>query len=95
MIMRPPRPLFSSLDVLPEFMVWSETPTGTSLRLPHFLSGELPSLGPDGLWLQADGCCGRASWVGTKVSASGSMVLTRGWQTFAHARGLGGRCTLH
>ena len=23
------------------------------------------------------------------------MVLNRGWQTFARARGLGGRCTLH
>ena len=23
------------------------------------------------------------------------MVLTHGWQTFARARGLGGRCTLH
>ena len=74
-IVRPPRPRFSLLDVLPEFMVWSESPAGTSLRLPRFFSGELPSLGLAGLWLQADGCCSRASWVSTDVSASGSMVL--------------------
>ena len=30
-----------------------------------------------------------------KVTAAGSMVLTRGWQVFARARGLSGWCTLH
>ena len=95
MIVRPPRPRFSSLDVLPEFVVWSESPAGTSLRLPRFFSGELPSSGLAGLWLQADGCCSRASWVSIEVSASSSMVLTRGWHAFPRARGLGGRCTLH
>ena len=84
-VTRPPRPCFSLLDVLPKFVVWSESPTGTSLRLPRFFSGKLPSSGVDGLWLQADGCCSRASWVGTEVAASGSVVLTHGWQTFAPA----------
>ena len=79
MIVRPPRPRFSLLDVLPEFVVWSESPAGTSIRLPCFFSSELPSSGLDGLWLQADGCCSRASWVGTKVAAYGGVVLTRGW----------------
>ena len=87
MIMCPPRPRFSSLDVLPEFVVWSESPAGTSLRLPRFFSGELPSSGLDGLWLQADGYCSRASWVGIEVTTAGSMVLARGWQTFSRARG--------
>ena len=78
MIVRPPWLRFSSLEVLPEFVVWSESPAGTSLRLPRFFSGELPSSGLAGLWLQADGCCSRASWVSTEVSTSGSMVLARG-----------------
>ena len=30
-----------------------------------------------------------------RVVAVGSLALTRGWQTFAHARGLSCRCTLH
>nr|XP_020167899.1 B3 domain-containing protein Os03g0212300-like [Aegilops tauschii subsp. strangulata] len=81
--------------MLPEFVVWSESLTGTLLRLPRFFSGELPSSGLDGLWLQADGYCSRASWVGAEVAASGGVVLTRGWQTFARVRGLGERCTLH
>ena len=68
MIVRLPRPCFSSLDVLPEFVVWSESPAGTSLRLPRFFSGELPSSGLDGLWLRADGCCSKASWVGAEVA---------------------------
>ena len=85
MIMRPPRSRFSSLDVLPKFGAWSESLASTSLRLPRFFSGKLPSSGLNGFWLQADGCCSRASWVGAEVAASGSMVLTRGWQTLAHA----------
>ena len=85
MIVRLPRSRFSLLEVLPEFMVWSESPAGTSLWLPCFFSGELPSSGLDGLWLQADDCCSRASWGGAEVAASGSMVRTCGWQTFAHA----------
>ena len=39
--------------------------------------------------------CSRASWVRNEVATSDGVVLTRGWQTFARARGLGGRCTLH
>ena len=49
MVVRPPRPHFSSLEVLPEFEVWLENPASTSLRLPRFSSGELPSSGPVGL----------------------------------------------
>ena len=51
MIVHLPRPCFSSLDVLPEFVVWPESPAGTLLRLPPFFSSELPSPGLDGLWL--------------------------------------------
>ena len=51
--------------------------------------------GPGGLWLQADGCCSKASWVAVETSAAGNIALARGWQTFARARGLGRRCTLH
>ena len=29
------------------------------------------------------------------VAAAGSLALTRGWRTFARARGLSRRCTLH
>ena len=81
--------------VLPEFIVWSAEPASTRLPLPHFLLGELPAGAPGGLWLQADGCCSRASWVSLEVSAAGSLFLARGWQTFARARGLSRRCTLH
>ena len=48
-----------------------------------------------GLWLQADGCCSRASWALLEVFTSGSLALTRGWQMFARARGLRRWCTLH
>ena len=48
-----------------------------------------------GPWLQADGCYSKASWVAVKASATGNIALARGWQTFARARGLGRRCTLH
>ena len=30
-----------------------------------------------------------------EVSAAGNVALARGWQTFARARGLSRRCTLH
>ena len=30
-----------------------------------------------------------------EVSVTGNIALARGWQMFAHARGLGRRCTLH
>ena len=52
-------------------------------------------MGLDGLWLQADGCCSRASWAGVEVTAVGNVSLTPGWQEFARTRSLSGRCTLH
>ena len=45
--------------------------------------------------MQADDCCSKASWVAVEVSVTGNIVLARGWQTFARARGLGRPCTLH
>ena len=95
MATRPPRPHFHSAEVLPEFIVWSAEPTSTRLPLPRFLLGELPAGATGGLWLQADGCCSRASWASLEVSAAGSRALARGWQTFACAHGLSRRCTLH
>lgn len=95
MAARHPRPCFHSVEVLPEFIVWSENPAGNWLQLPHFFVGELPAIGPDGLWLQADGCCSKASWVAVEVSVAGNVALARGWQTFSHACGLGRPCTLH
>jgi multisubunit Na+/H+ antiporter MnhE subunit len=44
---------------------------------------ELPVTGLDGLWLQADSCCSKASWVGVEVTVTGSVSLTRGWQACA------------
>ena len=35
-----------------------------SLDMTAVLAGTLPTVGLDGLWLQADGCCSKASWVG-------------------------------
>ena len=95
MVARPPRPRFHVSEVMPEFVVWSEDPAGSWLQLPRFFAVELPASGPGGLWLQADGCCSRASWVAVEVSVAGNIALARGWQTFARARGLGRRCTLH
>ena len=51
MVARPRRPRFHLVEVMPEFIVWSENPAGTWLQLPRFLVGELPSTGPGGLWL--------------------------------------------
>ena len=81
--------------MLLEFVVWSEDLAGSWLQLPRFFAGELLASGPGGLWLQADGCCSRASWVAVEVSVAGNIALARGWQTFARAHGLGRRCTLH
>lgn len=67
--------------------------TGSKFRASS--RGELPASGPSGLWLQEDGCCSRASWVAVETSTTGNIALARGWQTFARARGLGRRCTLH
>jgi len=92
---RPPRQRFHSAEVLPEFVVWSDNPAGNWLQLPLSFVGELPAAGLGGLWLQADGCCSRASWVTAEVSVSGNTAFARGWQTFACARGLGKLCTLH
>ena len=95
MVARPPRPRFHSAEVSPEFVVWSENPAGNWLQLLRFFASELPASGPGGLSLQADGCCSKASWVAVETSAAGNIALARGWQTFARARGLGRRCTLH
>ena len=94
-VVHPPRLCFRAAEVLPEFVVWSAEPASTRLQLPCSLLGELPAGAPSGLWLQADGCCSRASWASLEVSAAGSLALTCGWQTFARARGLSRRCTLH
>ena len=95
MFARPPWPWFHSAEVLLEFVVRSENPAGTWLQLPCFFFDELLAAGPCGLWLQADDCCSRASWVAVEVSIAGNIALAHGWQTFARARGLGRRCTLH
>ena len=63
-VARPPRSRSHSADAFLEFIMWSERPAGTWLPLPCFSTGELPVAGLDGLWLQADGCCSRASWAG-------------------------------
>jgi hypothetical protein len=81
-------------DGATEFIVWSEKPAGTWLPLPRFFARMLSSR-LDGLWLQSAGCCSKASWVGVEVTVIGSASLTRSWQTFARARGLRERCTLH
>ena len=78
MVARLPRPRFHSAEVLPEFIVWSTGPTSTRLPLPRFLLGELPAGASGGLWLQADGCCSRASWVVVEVSSVGNVALARG-----------------
>ena len=95
MVARPPRPRIHSAEVLPEFVVWSEDPADNWLQLPRFFADELPASGPGGPWLHEDGCCSRASWVVVEVSVTSNIALARGWQTFARARGLGRRCTLH
>ena len=95
MVARPPRPRFHTAEVSPEFVVWSENLASNWLQLPRFFADKLPASGPSGLWLQADGCCSKASWVAVETSAAGNIALARGWQTFARARGLGRRCTLH
>jgi hypothetical protein len=74
--------------------VCAEKPAGTWFPLPRFFSKVLPS-GLDGLWVQVDGCCSKASWVSVEVTAFGGVYLTHGWQTFARARGLKERCTFH
>ena len=79
MVARPPRPCFHSAEVSLEFVVWSESPAGNWLQLPRFFAGELPASGPGGLWLQADGCCSKASRVTGEVSATGNAALARGW----------------
>ena len=78
MVARPPRPCFHLAEVSPEFVVGSESPAGNWLQLPRFFAGELPASGPGGLWLQADGCCSKASWVTIDVSIAGNTTLACG-----------------
>ena len=94
-VVRPSKPHSHLDEAALEFIVWSESPAGTRLPLPRSLVDELLGASSCGFWLQADGCYSRASWVVVEVSASGAVALARGWQTFARACGLGGRCTLH
>ena len=91
-VARPPRPQLHSFDVSSEFVVWAEKPGGSWLRLPRSFGNVLPA---EGIWLQADGCCSGASWVEVDVAPSGDVFLERGWQSFARARRLQGRCALH
>ena len=86
MVSRHPRPRFHSAEVLPGFVVWLENLAGNWLQLPRFFVDELLAPGPGGFWLQADGCCSKASWVVVETSAMGNIAL---------ARGLRRRCTLH
>ena len=95
MVARPPLSCFHSAEVLTEFVVWSESPAGTWLQLSRSFAGDLLAWGLVGLWLQADGCCSNASWVGVEVSVAGNVALACGCQTFARVRGLSRRCTLH
>ena len=81
--------------MLPEFVAWLDNPASNWLQLPRFFAGELPAAGPGGLWLQADGCCSRASWFLGEISVAGNVALAHVWQTFARARGLGRWCTLY
>ena len=81
--------------MLPEFVVWSADPNSTRLQLPRFFVDELPASARCGFWLQADGCCSRASWASLEFSISGNGALARGLQTFARACGLGRWCTLY
>ena len=78
-VARPPWPRFHSAEVMPEFIVWSENPADTWLQLPRFFVGKLPATGVGGLWLQADGCCSKASWVTVEVSIAGNVALALGW----------------
>ena len=89
------RPLSHKADEAREFLVWVERPEGTWIHFSRFFTEELPAGGPDSLWLQADGCFSKASWVEVEVTPAGNVFLNRGWQTFARTRGLRGRCTLH
>ena len=79
MVARPPRPRFHSAEVLQEFVIWSENPTGNWLQLPCFFADELPASGPGGLWQQADGCCSKASWVMVEVSSCAVGWSGPGW----------------
>ena len=79
MVARSSRPRFHSAEVSPEFVFWSENPAGNWLQLPCFLVDELIAPGPGRLWLQADGCCSKASWVAVKTSTAGNIALARGW----------------
>ena len=81
--------------MLLEFVVWLESPAGTWLQHPHSFPGELPAGALDGLLLQADGCCSKASCVAVEVSSASNMALAHSWQTFTRACGLSVQCTLH
>ena len=78
MMARTPRPRFHSAEVSPEFVVWLKNPAGNWLQLPRFFADEPPASGPGGLWLQADGCCSKASWVAVETSAAGNIALALG-----------------
>lgn len=75
---RPPRPRSHSGDSPSKFVVWAEKPAGAWLQLPCFFAGALPAGAPGGFWVQADGCCSKASWVEAKVTDAGNVFLNAG-----------------
>lgn len=91
---RPPRARAHSAELPREFAIWMENLPRTWLQIPCSFAEELATDGLAGLWLQPDGCCSRSSWVDVEITRSGYAYLTRGWQSFARARGLKGRHTL-
>nr|XP_020164295.1 B3 domain-containing protein Os03g0212300-like [Aegilops tauschii subsp. strangulata] len=65
-----------------------DNPPHTWLQLPDSFAEELAADTPLGLWLQPDGYCNKSSLVAAEFTPSGYVYLTRGWKSFARARGL-------
>ena len=58
------------------------------LFLPDSFASALPEDKPAGFWLQVEGCPNGPSWVEVEYNADDSMLLGRGWKSFARSRKL-------
>ena len=68
-----------------EFVVWAAMWRRTWIRLPRFLTEDMPPRGPLELLLQHAGCCSLATGAEVKVVPSGDIFMTRGWGEVARA----------
>ena len=69
-----------------EFVVEMHQRPRSHLHLPDSFTTAVENNAPTGFWLQVDGCPNGPPWVWVDYTVDHSMVLGRGWKSFACSR---------